>query len=154
MPIDWRHQYDAKRDKLESDRAGIGGFEPSLTVQSPAEDCDLNVLVKRFGIDVPLPPPAVFDPAYYGDVTDTPDLRTALDNIRLAQERFLALPARLRERFANSPAQLWDFVNDPENADEAVRLGLLTRPEPQGAPISPLPTSTPVPTETGAPSAS
>lgn len=103
--------------------------DPSLTQQSFAEDADLNVLVKRFGIDKEALPPAVFDPDYYGDVGDVPDLRTALEIVRDAQARFDALPAKLRRRFENDPAKLWEFVHDPENADEAVRLGVLFRPE-------------------------
>lgn len=98
-----------------------------LTIQGPAHDADINNIVKSFGVSrIPLPP-EVMDPAYYGDLTDIPDLRTILDISRAAQERFQALPASIRERFRNSPAALWDFVNDPRNLEEAVAIGLLHR---------------------------
>lgn len=99
--------------------------EPSMTRQEFANESNINYLVKAFGIDKVPPPPQVFDPAYYGDVTDIPDLATALNRIRDAQERFQALPASIRERFANRPELLWQFVADPANRAEASEMGLL-----------------------------
>lgn len=93
-----------------------------------AEDADINVLAKRYGLlGVPPAPPA--DARFYGDTEDIPDLRTALDRVRDATDHFMGLPAELRARFLNSPAVLYDFVNDSANADECVRLGLLKRVE-------------------------
>jgi len=73
----------------------------------------------------------------YGDFTNVPDLRTALDMVNDAKNRFMALPAKLRTRFDNDPANLWSFVNDPENADLAVTLGLLQKlPNPENTTTS------------------
>lgn len=101
--------------------------EPSLTLQGPAAECDLNRMVKSFGVGGMPVPPEVMDPRYYGDFSDVPDLQTALDRLREAQERFSALPAHLRAEFNNSPAELWAFLQDPANGEEAVELGLLKR---------------------------
>lgn len=125
----WRHQYDEKADKECGDLCATSCPEESLTQQHFTESADLNVIVHRFGIDKGPLPTMPLDPSYYGDVSDVPDLRTVLDIAHEAKERFAALPPKLRARFNNQPAQLWDFVQDPENADEAVRLGLLKREE-------------------------
>lgn len=128
MGFKWRHQYDDKADAVERDRTAIECKDPSLTQQQFAEDADLNVLARRFGIrdaDPPVPAP---DPSYYGDVSEAPDLRTVLENVKAAQERFMALPAQLRARFHNDPAVLHDFVSREENRAEAVALGLLEEP--------------------------
>lgn len=145
--IRWRHQDDAERNEELSLATASVTTEPSKCQLQYAQDADINVIVARFGLDPKLPPPEAFDPRYYGDVTAIPDLRSALDTVRDAQERFRALPARLRERFANDPARLWNFVNDPANIDEAVNLGLLTRAAPPQAPngAPPIPEAPPAP---------
>lgn len=123
----FRLPYDYQADQDMRVLTQLVCHTPSLTQIHHADDADINILVKRFGIDkMPLPPEAN-DPRWYGDVSDIPDLRTALGTVREAQERFQALPARLRGRFANDPALMWEFVNDPQNAEEAVTLGLLAR---------------------------
>lgn len=134
--IPWRHQYDQERDELEGAACILVNNEPSLTQQHFAENADINVLVKRLGLeDAPLPVEAL-DPRYYGDFTEVPDLRTALDLVRDAENRFMELPARLRAKFDNSSAKLWSWIHDPDNGPEAVRLGLLAEPkrEPETAP--------------------
>lgn len=120
-------------------------FEESKTVQSYAEDADINVLVRRFGVTDGAIPPAVADPRYYGDFSDAVDFRTSLDRVRDAQEHFERLPASLRERFLNDPLRLFEFVADERNADEAVELGLLRRSAPVVAPPAPAPSEPPAP---------
>lgn len=115
----WRHQYDGYVDP------GTTNLEPSLTVQAPAVDADINVLVQRFGIGRGVMPPVPADPRYYGDFSDVPDLATALSRVRDAQERFNALDVRVRNRFHNDPVLFLDWVTKSGNFDEAVSLGLL-----------------------------
>jgi len=129
----WRCAYDGT-EEAEGLAAGTTCEDESLTQQSFRDDADLNVLVRRFGIDkIPVPPMAQ-DPAYFGDFSNVPDLRTALDLVNDATNRFMELPPQLRAKFDNSPAKLWHFVNDPDNASEAVRLGLLATVQPETPP--------------------
>lgn len=123
----WRHQFDAERDRVEREKTAISNHEPSKTIQSFREDTDINVLMKRFGVTDGAIPPAVLDPRFYGDFSDVVDFRGALDATREAEERFRALPASIRNRFGNDPLQLWQFVNDEANAEESIKLGLLKR---------------------------
>lgn len=127
MKATFRHQYDEQRDAEESAKTTLTDFGPSLTEMHHAEDADINVLVKRFGITDGAIPPAALDPKYYGDFTDAVDFRTALDRTRDAEQRFRELPADLRKRFNNDPAELYAFVSDERNTDLAVELGLLAR---------------------------
>lgn len=146
--IKWRHQYDRERDELEGELAATTFEADGLTHQSFAEDADINVLAKRFGLDKATMPVAPIDPRYYGDFSDVPDLRTALDLVRDAENRFMDLPAPLRAKFDNSPAKMWRFVNDPDNAHEAVRLGLLRAPDPEPGSTIVQPEQTPNPEPT------
>ncbi|WNK12416.1 MAG: internal scaffolding protein [Microvirus sp.] len=126
----WRVQGDIEQDRIAHE-ACITYFhgEESLTQQHFTEAADLNTIAKRFGLEKGPLPIAPLDPNAYGDFSNVPDLRTILDLAHQAKESFNELPPKLRARFNNEPAQLWEFVNDPENADEAVRLGLLKRRE-------------------------
>ena len=59
-----------------------------------------------------------------------------MNQIVAAQEAFNGLPAAVRKRFGNDPGQMLDFLDDPQNASEAVKLGLVDAPQdsqvPQG----------------------
>lgn len=131
--VKYLNQTDQASLDKRSRAGGTINDQPSLTKQGAAPDCDINNIVRAFGRNFPVPP-EVMDPRYYGDLSDVPDLQTALERIREAEAHFQALPSRLRSKFNNSPAELWDFINDPSNADEAVELGLLKRPDPPAAP--------------------
>lgn len=122
--FNWRHQYDQNRDEEEGQLAGLECKDPSLTVQSFAKDADLNVIAKRFGITDPaqLGSP---DPAHFRDTTNDPELRDILELKRQVHDSYLSLSPKLRKRF-RSPAEILEFLEDPDNAQEAVRLGLLT----------------------------
>lgn len=132
----WRSAYDGT-EEAEGAAAITYCEDESLAQQQFAEEADINVLVKRFGLDKGALPVAPLDPSFYGDFSDVPDLRTALERVREAENRFMDLPAALRAKFDNSAAKLWHWVNDPINSDEAVRLGLLRSEVEQTDPPAP-----------------
>jgi hypothetical protein len=143
--FNWRHQYDTDRDTREGDAVRIECLDESLTQQHFTEEADVNTIARRFGLDKGPLPNVPINPNHYGDLSNVPDLRTALDITRDAVNKFMELPPKLRARFHNKPDELWDFVIDPDNAEESVRLGLLTRPpDPQNkGPAEPAPQNTP-----------
>ena len=147
--LSFRHQYDVERDRIEDLKSMVDDFEESITIQDNG-DSDLNVIMKRFGINDGSQLPAelgITDPRYYGDFTESPeDLRQVLDTFREAEERFNQLPPKLRERFNNRPLQLMEFIQNPENLDEAVKLKLLHR-DAIPAPAEPAPTPAPTPVD-------
>lgn len=140
MAMIWRRRYDEDDNARARAKSRVRNEDPSLTVQSAATDCDLNVLVKRFGIDKDPVPYMAADPRFYGDFSDLPDLATALQRVRRAEQLFNDLPADLRSFFSNDPGLMWQFVNDPANADECVEMGLLMRREPTTPQSPPTPT--------------
>lgn len=60
----------------------------------------------------------------YGDFTNIPDFMTANQMIIDANNAFMQLPAKLREKFANDPSKLISWLENPDNNDEAIKLGL------------------------------
>lgn len=123
--IKWRHQYDREADEREGEASILACLDPSLTQQHFTDDANINVIAARFGItDIPL---HALDPNLFRDTTNDPELRDVLDAQHTAREYFMALPAKMRRRFHDSPQELWDYVNDPENHEEAIRLGILAK---------------------------
>lgn len=114
------HNYDTNR---ASDEAGLKCEDLSLTKQADAKDADINEIVRRFNITGQLPQ-NIRMPTY-GDFTDIPTFQEAQNAIRLAQEAFDAMPAEIRSRFHNDPAEFVDFCSDENNRAEAIKLGLV-----------------------------
>lgn len=97
----------------------------SLTQQEFAEEVDINTIVKRFGLTGELP--ETLRVPVSGDFTNATDYHTALNLIIEADNAFLELPPKLRDRFNQDPAQLMAFLEDPGNLKEAQELGLVNK---------------------------
>lgn len=100
--------------------------EPSKTDQSFLKETDINHIVSKFLKTGQMDTPRVGQ-GVYADITQFHDLPTAMNQVTKAQEAFDALPAKVRERFGNSPLQMVQFLQDPKNDDEAIKLGLKSR---------------------------
>lgn len=130
-----RTQYDYDEDP------GINDFGPSLTRQEFQEEADINNIIDQYETHGILPdtrPEGAF-----GDFTDPvlSNYQEAQNIVVGARELFERLPARIRERFHNDAASLIDFVQDPDNREEAIKLGIVKPPEPP--PVAPPPAEPP-----------
>lgn len=65
----------------------------------------------------------------FADVSQIGDFRSIVHRVRRAEEAFEALPAYVRKRFNHDSAQLVAFMQDEKNRDEAIKLGLIEKPE-------------------------
>lgn len=100
----------------------------SRTKQSFKAECDINVLMKKYESTGVLPPGVGV--GKYSDFSDVGDYLDAQVTLLRAQDQFDSLPARVRDRFRNDPAQFLTFVMDPANKSEARELGLLQEEAP------------------------
>ena len=119
------------------------------TKQSFKEECDINNIMARYVKTGVLEFAARHQPQY-GDFTGY-DFQTAQDTVAKGKTMFAELPAQIRERFENSPAKFLDFVSNPANEAEAVRLGLATACATPPAPATVPPAATDAPGAGGAP---
>lgn len=102
--------------------------EPSQTNQQFLQECDINHIVdqsRNTGFIGHLNNRT----PQWGDFGESTDYHSALNYLKEANESFMSLPAEVRARFENDPAQLLDFINNPENLREAVDLGLADVPK-------------------------
>nr|QJB20111.1 MAG: internal scaffolding protein [Microvirus sp.] len=60
----------------------------------------------------------------YQDLLQAGSYQESLDHVMKAQQLFNELPSELRSRLQNDPQKLIEFLADPKNDDEAIRLGL------------------------------
>lgn len=102
--------------------------DPSLTRQEFKDECDLAKIIARFsqspeGLEA-LALARGYLEARFDDVSDVVDYRTALDQVRAADEAFMRLAPEVRSRFDNDAAKFLDFVDDPKNLDELRKMGL------------------------------
>jgi len=131
-----RTPYNYDVDKV-SDETGLLCPEPTLAQQNFKDECDINNIVRQFGLTGELPGQPLSP--QYGDFTGVLDYHTAVNAVLAAQDQFMELPAQLRARFDNDPAKLIDFLDKQENREEATKLGL----------VDAKPISTPVETPVG-----
>ena len=104
--------------------------EPSMTIQSAADETDINVMIARYqktgsfhgSTNMPSVRPE------FGDFVAVPDYQNAMNILIQAQDQFAALPAHIRGRFANSPEKYLAFLSDSTNKEEAIKLGLVNAP--------------------------
>jgi phage internal scaffolding protein len=108
-----------------SNESGLHCEDATLTQQHFKDETDINNILRQFNI-TGLLPEAPLSPRY-GDFTGIGDYHTALNQVIAAEDEFMSLPATLRARFENDPAQLIEFLDKPENLDEAIKLGLVNQ---------------------------
>jgi len=116
-------------------------LDESLTKQEFKEECDANEILRRAANGQDLSAQLNSRVAQYGDFTDVPDFRESMNLIARAQGAFMQLDWKLRERFGNDPANMIDFLNNPENREEAERIGLVSpkakaEPAPAGGAVA------------------
>ncbi|WNK12723.1 MAG: internal scaffolding protein [Microvirus sp.] len=106
----------------------VDDWGPSKTRQEFKDEADINNIIDQYQTNGILPetkPEGVF-----GDFSDPvlKDYQMAENIVVGARELFERLPARIRERFQNDAASLIEFVQDDNNRDEAIKLGIINKP--------------------------
>jgi len=110
-----------------SNESGLRCEDATRTQQHFKDETDINNILRQFNITGQLPKKAITP--QYGDFSGVLDYHTALNAVIAAEDEFMTLPATLRARFDNDPQELVEFLNNPQNMDEAQKLGLVKKPE-------------------------
>lgn len=122
VPPEYPDQLWNTRENGTLDIAHINN-EPSLTQQQFKDECDINTIMRSYqetGTISHLNP----RPGIYEDFSGVQDFKESMDLVEYAKKEFMLLPAKVRSRFNNNPAELVEFCNNPNNLEEAVELGL------------------------------
>lgn len=120
----------------------VGG--PSATRQEFADECDINNIMIRYEATGVINHFNNGQPQYL-DLTAMPDtLSGTLEQLGLATDAFMRLPAHIRREFDNDPVRFVDFASDEANVGQMRDWGL-AEPLPPTPPPAPEAPSAPPP---------
>jgi len=108
------------RQKCKRDKDGKKIY---LTEQANKNECDVNKIVKKYDKTGLISHISKIS-AVYGDVAVL-DYKKAQDVLCDAKSKFEALPSEIRKKFGNTPHRFYDFIQNGQNRDEAIKLGLI-----------------------------
>lgn len=126
----------------------------SRTKQSFRDGTKVDQILKQYATrgvnpnDVGLFQSHVIGNMNFGVQPDT-DYQQQLNRVIEMKQKFLRLPATVRDKFLNDPARMISWLANPKNIPDAIKLGLLSD-DPKPTP-EPTPTPTPAPTPTPPP---
>ena len=109
---------------------GYKNDDPSMTQQQFKDEADINNIMARYqktGVLVDPLTQSTRKPMF-DDFSELGDFRDHQQAVIDAQEMFMQLPSRLRARFGNDPAELFQWLSNSANKDEAIELGLMSKP--------------------------
>lgn len=129
MPEERNTAYTYRRVQVD---CGATEDNPGRTIQSDVDGCDINLMMETFQKTGEIPQ-TVQLPAY-GDFSNAVDYMDAAALKLEADNLFNALPAKIRSKFQNNPAELLAFMEDENNIEEATKLGLI-RPDLEDQPV-------------------
>jgi len=100
----------------------------SKTQQQFKDQCDVNKIMAKYqttGQFLHLSGKQ----GVFADVSQITDYNQMHQKILDAKNMFGALPSNIRLRFGNDPAQLLAFMQDPQNLEEGIKLGIYEKPK-------------------------
>lgn len=116
-------------------RDGPVDWGPSRTKQSPSAETDINAIFKRFTETGQLTHISAAL-GEYRDMSGIPDLHEAMNIVADAQSSFMELPAEIRKICGHDVSKFLPFIDNPENFDKCVELGLLPAKPTKAADLS------------------
>lgn len=112
-----------------NEKQGIIFKEPTMTVQSEKDNCDINVIMNRYATcGTPLPVRSDGVEPMFADVSELGDYMENFNRCKQAEEMFNALPSALRKELDNNPANLLPFIQNEANRERCVEYGLINKP--------------------------
>jgi phage internal scaffolding protein len=100
-----------------------------FTEQHHKKECDINNIIKKYDKTGLISHINNIE-GFFGDLSGD-DFKTMQDQVIMASNMFDDLPSDIRNRFENEPYKLLEFMDDPNNRDEAIELGLIRESWPE-----------------------
>lgn len=93
----------------------------SMTDPQFLKDTDINTILDRYNKTGVLP---TRSGGVYADVSNLGDFADVMDRVNSARREFESMPSAIRARFGHDPVAYFEFVNDPRNTEECIKLGI------------------------------
>lgn len=94
------------------------------TQQHHVNECDVNQIIKKYDRTGLIIHVSKME-GRYGDVSGI-EFKNAMDLVSGSFTMFEALPSDIRKRFKNDPMNFYEFMDNPDNREEAIKLGLIS----------------------------
>lgn len=118
---------EGKKPKAAKEHTKVKCEGVGKTKQCFKDECDIHTIMERYKRTGVLPMMQSEVQKDYGDFSNVPDYREALQTVINAREAFSSLDAKTRARFGNDPALMLDFCQDEGNYDEMVKMGFIKK---------------------------
>lgn len=99
------------------------GSAISMTQKDQGETCDINHIMSQYIKTGEISSINGKQPKY-GHFSNATDYTTALQNVIDANEDFMSLPSKIRDQFANDPAELLKFM-EKATKEQMIEKGLI-----------------------------
>lgn len=100
-----------------------GEQHPSMAKQEFKSECDVNKIVQLYRQGSPMP--VQVRSGQFADVSEMPDYKTAVETVMEAEEIFGKMSMDVKNACGNTVAGFLDWVQDPDNKDQLIELGLM-----------------------------
>lgn len=94
------------------------------TEQAHKNQCDVNRIIEKFDKNGIITHVSKFE-GKFGDFTGI-EFQTMQQQVALAQNMFNELPPDIRAEFENNPRNLLTFMENPDNREKAIKMGLIS----------------------------
>lgn len=94
-----------------------------FTEQNHKNQCDINKIIQKYDKTGLIIHVSKIE-AKYGDMTGL-DYRTMVDKVMNMEKSWMELPSKVRKRFGGNIGDFLEFMENPDNRDEAISLGLI-----------------------------
>ncbi len=112
------------------DRVQVGPGGPSMTQQHFKDETNINLILAKYAKTGLIDHVNKYG-GHYADMPAEDDFHAAMSLVTNAQSMFADLPSGIRANFENDPGQFLDFVDNPDNREEAIEMGLFPPEAPE-----------------------
>lgn len=129
----FRTPYSSRNETREEKKA-VTFNEESLTDQNFKDETDVNMILAKYKVTLNpallglSPSGEPLGNPQYGDFGDVGTYQECLEVVMQAEEQFANLPASIRKEFGNTPEGMLKWINNPDNFERGVELGIFEKP--------------------------
>ena len=116
-----RTPYNYNTDNVSRETALTCETE-TKTQQQFKDEVDINTIVERFGVTGEMP--EMREWPTQEEYLNVFNYQEAMNITVKARETFMLMPAKLRARFQNDPQEFLQYMENSENIEESIKLGL------------------------------
>ena len=92
------------------------------TEQAHKHDCDINNIIKKYNRTGTIEHVRYIEPKFMD--ASALDFKTTMDKMKKIEQKFEEIPSAIRKRFDNDPGKFYAFMENPDNKNEAIKIGI------------------------------